>query len=407
MCRTVIVVAAETIRFPHQSAARRLARALADSDSWRVDVWDVAAKPGRGAVAAAVRRLAARRGSDRKPIVILFGATVPYRRVSWGIIKAGLRPHVVLVLHLRVDEVPMPRAAAELLALVDLVVVESRFGARAVRACLREARAHREPQIAVVPPVLEDASRSDVPRADEPHGAPFRVGCVLEPYTERDAFLALWIFRLFADGHYSVCDDCGFVTPWGERAEDFEPMPVSNCMRCRSARSRRGRTWQATLRLAAFPAPRLDVSPPNTWDLPALRSLLGLSGRVLVEGEDGFPILDTESAWLDCLTSFDAHLSVRSSAGVDRAALATRMLGVPTLSTRFGASSEILEGRVRLVEPRDVLLDAAGHWSPVMDVGQAASTLAALAAARDARWARIQFAGSDGERLAQPGGDCP
>lgn len=384
MHRVLVATTDDAVRFPSSSPASWLTRRLQEIPSWFAE----SCRSGR--IVPAVRSMIARGTSNpHRPVVVVFGAAGPQRRAVWDIVKGGLRPRIFLVLHLRADEVPFAPATAPVLRFADLLVVESSFAARAIHACLRESHAGVAPRVAIIHPATGYATVDDAsdPRAPE-STAPFRVGCILEPYAERRAFHALRIFRLFADGAYSVCRECRFVTPCDERSEAFETGEPGRCLRCDSDRSLRGCAWPATLHVVAYPAPQAALERPEPWDLHALRSFLGLDGRVHVEGERELPPLTTETAWLDRLSSFDAHLSPYEGAGVDRAALATCLLGVPTLTTRFGATAEVLAGRASLIEPRTRLLESAGHWTPVMDPGTAALELAAVAGKPSRRSAR-------------------
>jgi hypothetical protein len=79
------------------------------------------------------------------------------------------------------------------------------------------------------------------------------------------------------------------------------------------------------------------------------------------------------------LSALDIHLLPHDLADVEHVLLAGCAMGVPTITTRFGAAEELLGSHLRVVPPRGLLLNSEGHWLATMEIGAAVSELVGLA----------------------------
>lgn len=324
--------------------------------------------PGTATVSGAVRRLPSSPGD--RPALVLFGDMVGQRRLVWGLALAGLLPHVRLVVHTDAARIPFEPSSAEVFARADVVVAESKFGSRAVRRCCAEAH-EPPPEIVTTPPVLP--SPSSLPSRTPPSRRAVRrerigvgddvlvVGCWVRDEQEEHQLLPLArsIFGQFTQGEYWRCGSCDHLTAW-PLDDHLRPMPRKQCERCGLSNGAVGRSRDDT---------HLLVAPePGAW-----------------EG-------DAVALW----TGVDVHLQPHMLADVTVPMRVSCALRVPIVATRYAAVEEQLTDAARLVEPRMVLDDSAGHRTALIDRGSALAELCHLA---DDRATRRQAA-SDVGRLA-------
>jgi hypothetical protein len=241
------------------------------------------------------------------------------------------------------------------------------------------------------------------------------------------------IFKVFADGLYRACRRCRRVTIFASD-EARERSRVPNCGACGSTEGHVGRPRPEARLFVARSAPAMaNAGALGEWSAADARRLLGLEGRVYIEGDPGAALHAARSespashrGWrgarparrddresreyskeaqrsrpgciarrmqldfrpgltraidpaLRSLASADVHLAPYDLADLDSTVLASCALGVATVTTRFGAAAEILPGVARLVPP-GVTLDASeGHRLAVMHIGGAVRELLELA----------------------------
>jgi hypothetical protein len=100
---------------------------------------------------------------------------------------------------------------------------------------------------------------------------------------------------------------------------------------------------------------------------------------MFLDGDEGLPPADSIETLLARLGALDIHLLPHDLADVEHVLLAGCAMGVPTITTRFGAATGLLDSHVRLVAPRGLLLNSEGHWMATMEIGAAVSELLELA----------------------------
>lgn len=123
-----------------------------------------------------------------------------------------------------------------------------------------------------------------------------------------------------------------------------------------------------------------------------MRRLWGLDGSVMVEGDDALSPADSMETMARRLACLDIHLLPHHLGDLEPALLASCAMGVPAITTRFGAAAEVLEDAARLVAPCVTLDDSAGHRTAIMDAAGAVKELLGLAQDAPAR-ARLGAAG--------------
>jgi hypothetical protein len=347
---------------------------------------------------AAVRALVATPSStDRKPTLVLLGSPAGQRWALGALVAAGLRPSVRIVLHVRAAEVPFRPETSDLFGRADLIVVESAFGARAVEHCCRGTGVVlRRPIVTIPPPAAGDvphgtdsSARAAIRRVTFGVAAgDLLVGCFTGGGVDHPGFLALRIFRSFADGLYWWCGRCDRITVFDD---DYclKPLPISTCPLCSATDGRRGQAYpRARLFLARRNAAvAADACQHGRWSLRDTRRAWTLEERVILEGDRGVPPADSPEMRLERLSALDIHLAPHHLADVDGAIVAGCAMGVPTIATRFGAVGELFDSCARLVAPRPLLLDSEAHWTATIDVGAAVRELVSLAQSAEERTA--------------------
>jgi glycosyltransferase involved in cell wall biosynthesis len=341
--------------------ASALATTLSDH-SWRVSTCriDVDADGGVERLFASTRRLLHDGRVSEKPTVLLLAGESIERRLVWALAVAGLRPALRLVTLARAARIPFDRSLYDLFAMSDLVVAESGIGVRAVRQCLAEAGIEPGPPVAAIPlPIAPSAERAcsvevrerlrrdqfDIEPAD------LLVGSMADSADDRRDRLAKRIFRILADGLYSSCTRCD--APAVDPAENGPPGMIARCREC-GGKTRPGERW---------PRARLVLSPPRA--------------------KPGRP--DCDERLVERLSCLDVHLAPHRFADVDPLLLSSCGLGVPVVTTKFGAAEELLAQAARLVAPSLTLDQPAGHRIALIDVAAAAVALVRLARDGEAR----------------------
>lgn len=376
-----------------QSARAGIDEAFArDLGAWlpcRVQVFRVDG-PGRlarsrVALVGAVRTLLRDGHGEAPPILWFIGDETRQQRWLWALIVAGLRPRVRVVVHVRAPCVPVDPALADLFQLADLIVTESDFGARAVRRCCRDRGAEAGGPVVSMPPLVparvrvqDGTVRRDAVRAM----AGATSGDLLIASggaTTAVTLRAMAVFQVFADGSYRACGGCHRVTPFTSRGA-CERSPVPVCGACGSTESRVGRPRPEARLFVAHSAPAgASASPLGAWSAEHASRLLGLEGRAHVETDAGVEPRHTLAHALSRLAAADIHLAPHDLSDLDSTVLASCALGVPTVTTRFGAAAEILPGVARLVPPAITLDASEGHRLAIMDIGGAVRELRDLA----------------------------
>lgn len=324
-----------------------------------------------------------------RPIVVLIGSPFEQLRVLWALVTAGLRPCVLVILHVGAADVPFRPETSDLFHLADLIVAESAFGARAVQRCCKETLTSLRRRIAIIPPPVEggagqanDPSQRQAVRKNTFGVLPDQllVVCRAGHPADHRAFLAMQIFRTFAEGQYWTCARCHRITAFNSD-ESLRPLPASTCSFCLATDGRRGQGWPtARLFVSGGTSRSSDTAiEPDSWDLRSVRRALGLEARVFVEGDDGIPEADGIETVFERVSAADINLLPHDLADVEPALLAGCAMGVPAIATRFGATAEVFGSQVRLVAPCALLLTSEGHWRATMDAGAAVAELLALA----------------------------
>lgn len=360
---------------------------------WRADVFRMDGPPERSAVllVAAVRRLLRDAHGEAPPVLRFIGAEKRQRRWLWALAAAGLRTRVRVAVHVRAAHVPLDPALADLFQLADLIVTESDFGARAVRRCGRDRGTEAGGPVVSMPPLVPARLRAQhgTVRRDALRAmAGATSGNLLIASgggTTAVTLRAMAIFKAFADGLYRACGGCHRVTAFASRdAREGSPVPV--CGACGSTDSRVGRPRPEARLVVALGAPaRTSAGPLGQWSAEDASRLLGLEGRAHFETDAGVEPRHTLAHAMSRLAAADIHLAPHDLSDLDSTVLASCALGVPTVTTRFGAAAEILPGVARLVPP-GVTLDASeGHRLAIMDVGGAVRELLELADDGEAR----------------------
>jgi hypothetical protein len=393
--RLLVVVGATSSPAPRSGFAQSLADAF-ERRTWQVAVCDIARDADRGLARAlaATRRVSSNPPDGRKPTVVLIASEPLQLRLVFALASAGLLPAIKLVLRVRAAAVPLDPSLADLFPLADLIVTDSAFGSRAVAHCCVEAGTPLRRGPVVVPSALgASPSHADVLRqrtAGRRHafgvrGDQLLIGCGAGRTSDPRAFLAMQIFRVFADGLYWNCARCGGITLFATD-DALRPRPVSTCVRCGAADGAAGIRWP-TARLFLADREAMRAGTANglgrwRWTLDGMRRRWGLGGRVVVEGDDPLPPAESLETAIDRLSCLDIHLLPHHLGDVEPVLLASCAMGVPAITTRFGAAAEVLEGAARLVPPCLTLDDSAGHRTAIVDVGEAVRELLHLA--RDA-----------------------
>lgn len=334
---------------------------------------------GTTGVSGAVRRVLGSGGG--RPVVVLFGDETRQRRLVWGLALSGLLPRVRLVVHACAARIPYEPSAAEVFARADLVVTESRVGARAVRQCCAEA-GEPPPPVVVTPPAFP--ARSGLPRPSPADRRALRrarmgvnddalvVGCWAGDAMVEVAPLAMGIVQQFTRGQYFQCDRCGHLTPWVVD-DHLRPVPCEQCERCGSWSGTAGRARDDTsLVLIGEPA-----NGNGGWGTQAVGTWLGLEDRIVHETEA--PTTQPANAVAHLWGCVDVHLQPHLLADVPAPILASCVLGIPIVATRYGAVEEWLTDAARLVPPRMVVDHSEGHRIALMDPGGALRELCRLA----------------------------
>jgi hypothetical protein len=347
-------------------------------------------------VSSAVRRALCTGGAE--PVLVLFGDERPQRRVVWGLVLAGLLPRLRLVVHADAAGIPYEPSSAEVFARAEVVVCESRLGARAVAACCAEAGSP-PPPIEVMPPALPSREHVSVPA-----GATRRalrrahldadddalvIGCWAPDGLDRVGSLAIAIVEQLVRGRYWHCDGCGHLTPWGTD-EQLRPVPHERCARCGSGGGARGRP-RADTRLLLVGAP---TAADGRWDARGMGAWLGLDDHIVHAA--AAPTTEAAHDLAHLWGCIDLHLQPHPLADVPASIRASCVLGIPIVATRYGAVEERLAGAAALVSPRAVLDDADGRRIALMDPGAALTELCRLA---DDPGARRLTAARVGERV--------
>lgn len=389
MKRVLVVSVAGPSGIERGDAAHRLERALR-CRAFEVYPCSVAGDRDGGVTRflAAARRVRSRSAAEPRPILILFGDEGRQRRLVWALALAGLRPAFHVVVHVRSATVPFDPSLADLFALADLIVSDSSVGCRAVRQCLAEGEIETCPSIVRIPPLVggltdspeELQSRDRIRREIFGVGPEdLLVGCFAGGADDPRQGLALEVFQLFAGGLYTECEHCGFVN--GSVRVDSPrrgplPPPPSRCGRC-GARGKAGEHW---------PGAHLYLCEDSSPQRPGTAVRLAQNGgsAILVEGRD-LPRVDSERLLFERMSCMDVHLSPHHLADVEPTVLTSCALGVATITTRYGAAEELLEGAARLVAPEVTLDTSSGHRVAILDVRAAVEELLRLARDEEAR----------------------
>ena len=370
--------------------------------SWQIEVCrpDACDDPANLRLIAATRRVLAKTPASVRPVVLLVGREGVQRRWVLALAAAGIKARVRVALHVRASRVPLDSRLVDLFRLADLIVTDSEFGGRAVLQCCRDGGRESGGPIVTIPPAPprelpnlragRDAARRsmfDVGRDQ------LLIGATAD--ATATAVLAMDIFRVFADGSYRACDRCGRITPFPSDLARPAP-PVAACEACGSTDGRPGHPRpEARLFLAGRDVGAQPGEPLGTWTASDARRLLGLEGRVFLDGDPGMAPRASFDALVRDLALADIYLAPHPLADVEPALLASCALGVPTVATRFGAAAEQLVGMTRLVQPAVTLDTSEGHREALMDVGGAVRELLDLAddpRARLAEGARARLA---------------
>ncbi|MBP7775751.1 MAG: hypothetical protein KA371_01320 [Acidobacteria bacterium] len=391
MQRLLILEAGDAERSPVLPASPALARALAEQGRWEVSCHELPDTPR--VVTRAVRLVRRLIGSlepaASRPLVLLRGSIAEQRRVMWALVTAGLKARVSVVVHASSAEIPFQPGTSDLFRFADLIVTESAFGARAVnRVCAERSAPLRRPPV-IIPPLVDVASDDRRPPSD---GDALRqrlwrlppeslvIGCCLGDIGDRRGFLAIQIFRLFVQGLYWACTRCARVTVFAID-DALVAISTSRCASCLGTEGTRGRPHpEARLVLIdGVLASRGRSFVPNQWTFAAFRRACGLEGQVSIGGDEGHRLITSRELLLEALTAMDIHFLPHQLADVEPAVLAGCALGVPTITTRYGAAVDIIGPHARLVQPCALSYASEGHLNALIDGGVAVQALCSLA----------------------------
>lgn len=371
-------------------ATRPLAQGLADRLRRVGVVVSVCDRAGAGAegntrVSGTIRHLLGSGGG--RPLLVLFGDEARQHRLVWDLALSGLLPRVRLVVHACAARIPYEPSSAEVFARADVVVTESEVGARAVRQCCAEV-VEPAPRVVVTSPVFP--SRSGLPQPTPADRRTLRrarmgvddnamvVGCwVSDGQDEEVGPLAMSIFQQFSRGQYWRCDRCGHLTPWSVD-DHLRPVPQERCERCGSESGAVGRARDDT-RLVLIGEP----ANANGWGMRSIAEWLGLGEQIVYES--AAPTAGAAGDVAHLWRCIDIHLQPHLLADVPAAIRTSCVLGVPIVTTRYGAVEEWLTGAATLVAPRMVADHSEGHRIALMDPGRALAALYRLADDRAAR----------------------
>lgn len=394
------------------TVGRHVARGLHASGRWRVqvigryppadappsepyDVFDVDADHDCGEDGPRRFRecLRATLAGEPGPTLLLsIGTSLDQRAVLDRLAETGLRSRVCLIAYMPVNYAPLPPAAAGLLGEFDVVVPFTTFARRAFAGARRAARSPALP--APIPHGVDlDTFRS-------PDGAERRLVRRLRFGLDDQAFLigffgrntahkrpdlALRIFRVFALGAWSRCEECQGLTPWALDPIDLSPAVSPACVRCGSPRLTAGTPNEhAHLYLHSEQLTREQRAWSGGWDLAYLAERSGVGDRVHIApclrvGE-GVSVAELAARMGAC----DAHLLPFEGGGWELTILETGACGVANVVTDAGAPPAYAAPFSMLVPAAAQVLGATGMRA-FIDEGRAVDALVRLAGDRALR----------------------
>jgi hypothetical protein len=297
---------------------------------------------------------------------------------------------VQLVVHVRAAKAPLHPSRCDFFPLADLIVTDSAYGAGVVRHGCAEVGSVLRCPVAVIPQAIaaeailgdlfrqRDAARRELFGLDPSH---LLIGCGSGLADDPRQFLAMRIFRIFANGWYWSCARCSRITLF-DSDDDLQSIPTSTCSRCRVSDGRLGIHWPAARMFVANQTTlplRPSESGYDNWTVEQIRSAHGLDGRVYLEGDDNLPPANSNETMLRRLSCLDIHLLPHHLSDVEPVLLTTCAMGVAAITTRFGAAQEVVGRVARLVAPCVTLDDSAGHRTAIMDERVAVEELLRLA----------------------------
>lgn len=288
--------------------------------------------------------------NQRVLLVVVIGGAMQQSALLRASLIAGLRSRLHFAAYLPVDFAPLPVACAGLFRAVDSLIPYTRMGARAIERCCASAGMTPGRPMRVIPHGVDvSLFRPPVPaarataRATYCQATPtsFVVGFFGRNSSHKRVDLALRIFRIFAQGRYSVCRACGSTT-----IDAFEPISygyetVGHCRHCGSKRIARGRRRPSARLMLHAEVLGIDGQRlAGGWDLVALVKLMGLESQVVLHHglRIGRGVPATELALR--MGACDVHLLPYDAGGWELTVLETGACGVPNVITDTGATPE-------------------------------------------------------------------
>jgi glycosyltransferase involved in cell wall biosynthesis len=306
--------------------------------------------------------------------ILLTGSTPLLGRIVTGLLRAGRRRQLALVLQLEGDHLPLARSRANLLRVVDHVVVESTLAARAVAECGASANPACAPCVTVIPPAVDRTLFQPLPPGDRQalrrtaHGLGDGDRLVVSVITDRVILMAvhvMLIIRHLRHGEAVVCSACGQATLFRIVPEELTWVAPACCGRC-GARQVTRITPRPEVRLGLHVAP--DLPAPVTRALIEILEgearRLGLGKQVMITGPepDALPGL---------LAAADVHLPGHDGPGIPPGLMEAAATCVPTVCGDLGAVRELRGPGFHPVPTLQSAVTSAGYLRAPIDPASA------------------------------------